>query len=245
MRKFRLLTADEIECRVQRCTEKGVQILLYKTVRVDYAILDETVGAMNWQNKYKDVDGKVYCAIGIYDDQKHDWIWKENCGSESNMEAEKGEASDAMKRAGFAWGIGTELYSSPFIWVKPDACKLEYDERSKRYFCDDRFVVTGIEYDENDNICFLAIDNTTKHCAAYISDQKYIPKEERAEKPTKSDFAEINDVRMDILSMANGDVGALGKVVEKITDGKFKSLDGMNLTQLIAVKKIIEGAKKK
>ena len=154
MRKFRLLTADEIECRVARATDKGTQLLLYKTARTDYSILDETVGMENWQNDYKDVDGKVYCGIGIRFDDK--WIWKWNCGSESNMEAEKGEASDAMKRAGFAWGLGTELYSSPFIWIKTDK-----GEKT------DRYKVVEIGYDENQKINRLVIDNVTKHCMAY------------------------------------------------------------------------------
>lgn len=160
MRNFRTLNADEIECRVQRTTAKGVQLLLYKTARTDYALLDETFGFENWQNRYKEVDGKVYCGIGIR--FGNEWVWKENCGSESNMEAVKGEASDAMKRAGFAWGIGTELYSSPFIWIPADRCTIT-DNR-----CFDRFVVTMIEYDDQERISALAIDNASKRCNAFM-----------------------------------------------------------------------------
>lgn len=160
MRSFRLLTADEIECRIARQTNAGVQLLLYKTARTDYAVLDESVGCANWQCDYKEVDGKVYCGIGIKMD--NEWIWKWNCGSESNMEAEKGEASDALKRAGFAWGIGTELYSAPFIWLKPD--KFTADEKGR---CTDRFKVVEIGYDDQQRINRLEIDNTTKHINAF------------------------------------------------------------------------------
>ena len=117
MRNFRLLKPDEIEVRVQTVKENGLVALLYKTARTDYALLDETYGAFNWENDYKEINGKMYCGIGIYDKETKEWIWKWNVGTESETEAEKGQASDAMKRAGFCWGIGTELYSSPFIWI--------------------------------------------------------------------------------------------------------------------------------
>lgn len=243
MRKFRLLTADEIECRIATVSEKGLQLLLYKTARTDAALLDE-VYPDAWQNDFKVIDGKMYGGIGIK--VNSEWLWRWDCGTESNTEAEKGEASDAFKRAGFKWGIGAELYSSPFVWVNADACKLIETDRKDRYGkkvyeCRDRFKVAGIEYDENERISFLAIDNVSRHCAAYISDPTY----NGEPKQSKSDLADISDVRMEILALANGDIAALSQVIEKITQGKFKSLDGMNLTQLIAVKKIIEGAKKK
>lgn len=247
MRKFRLLTADEIECRIATCNENGLQLLLYKTARTDAALLDE-VYPDAWQNDFKVIDGKMYGGIGIK--VNSEWLWRWDCGTESNTEAEKGEASDAFKRAGFKWGIGAELYSSPFVWVNADACKLIETDRKDRYGkkvyeCRDRFKVAGIDYDENEHISFLAIDNVSRHCAAYISDPKYVPKEERTEKPTKSDFADMSDIRMEILALANGDIAALSQVIEKITNGKFKSLDGMNMTELIAVKKIITNARKK
>ena len=106
---------NEIEVRIQQInqyqTDKGVkryvQLLLYKTARTDAALLDEKYGPMSWQNDYRSIDGKLYCGIGVLTEKG--WVWKWNTGTESNMEAQKGEASDAMKRAGFVWGIGTEL----------------------------------------------------------------------------------------------------------------------------------------
>ena len=108
MREFRLLNPDEIECRVAQVNEKYVKLLLYKTARTDAALLDEAVGHMFWCNDYKVIDGKMYCGIGIKDKDTLQWVWKWNCGTESNMEKEKGEASDAFKRAGFVWGIGAD-----------------------------------------------------------------------------------------------------------------------------------------
>ncbi len=116
-KKFRALRPDEVELRVQSCTEKGYSLLLYKDARCDNRILDETVSAENWTNSYRTVKDVLYCTISIWDEKKQQWISKENCGTESNTEAVKGEASDAFKRAAFNWGLGRELYSAPFIWV--------------------------------------------------------------------------------------------------------------------------------
>lgn len=114
--KFRDLRADEIECRIGTVKEgKGVSLLLYKDARCDQIILDETVGAMNWQKHYS--RDNANCIISIWDEDKKQWIEKEDTGTESKTEAEKGLASDSQKRSGFAWGIGRELYSSPFIWI--------------------------------------------------------------------------------------------------------------------------------
>lgn len=154
MRKFRLLKADEIECRISQVTDNGVTVLLYKTARTDYALLDETVGMMNWQNQYAVIDGKMYCGIGIRMDAAADWVWKWNCGTESNTEAEKGQASDAMKRAGFAWGIGTELYSAPFIYIGNEY--LRKRDGKKVY---DKFFVKNIGYNDAEDIEALVIIN--------------------------------------------------------------------------------------
>lgn len=117
---FRALKADEIDVRVGTVSAKGASLLLYKDARVDMTILDETVGEMNWQRDHKEVKGNLYCGIGIYCKPLDEWVWKWDCGVESNTEKEKGEASDSFKRAGFNWGIGRELYTSPFIFIPTD-----------------------------------------------------------------------------------------------------------------------------
>ena len=152
MKNFRLLRADEIECRVSRCSEKGVVLLLYKTARTDADLLDETVGPENWQNDFDLIDGVLYGAIGIK--VGGEWIWKRDPGTESNTEAEKGRASDAFKRAGFKWGIGRELYSAPFTFVPAGKCNLK--NSNGRLACYDDFEVADIEY-EAEKICYLRI----------------------------------------------------------------------------------------
>lgn len=159
-RMFRLLRADEIECRVATCTKKGVSLLLYKNARCDMSILDETVGAYSWQRDHKELKGVIYAGVGILNNEFGEWIWKWDAGAESYTEKEKGEASDSFKRACVNWGIGRELYTAPFIWVKAEDTKLEeYTDNGKtKYRCKDNFIVRSIEY-EDGIISYLLICN--------------------------------------------------------------------------------------
>ena len=116
-KKIRSLKPEEIEIRVQQVTEKGAQLLLYKDSRCDKRILDETFGIFGWENRYEEIKGNLFCTISIYDDEKQQWIDKCDCGTESFSEKEKGEASDAFKRAGFNVGIGRELYTRIFYFA--------------------------------------------------------------------------------------------------------------------------------
>ena len=157
MKEIRLLTREDIEVKVKQVTEKGVVALLYKTARTDMQILDETFGAMNWETDYKEIKGNLYCGIGIRDQDKTVWKW--DCGIESREDGEgnekKGEASDAFKRAGFKWGIGRELYTAPFIFIR-----CETYEKNGKYYQKNRFAkydVKDIRYDEKRIISHLEI----------------------------------------------------------------------------------------
>jgi len=152
---MRKLRADEIECRIAQVSAKGCSLLLYKTARVDRAILDEEFGMMNWQNDFKVIDGKMYGYISVYDEKKKEWITKSDCGVESNTEAEKGQASDAFKRAGFKWGIGVELYTAPFIFVSLPTVYENGKYRLENKYV--KFQVDEIGYADNGDINKLII----------------------------------------------------------------------------------------
>lgn len=115
--KFRALRPDEVEVRAAQVSQKGASFLLYKDARVDQIILDETVGPLNWQRSHS--RDNANCTVSIWDPEKNQWISKEDTGTESNAEKEKGLASDSFKRACFNWGIGRELYTAPRIWIGP------------------------------------------------------------------------------------------------------------------------------
>ena len=151
---FRALTKDDIEVRVQSVKPNGVVLLLYKNARVDMAILDEAVGAQLWQRNHEVINGNLFCNVGIYFADMKAWVWKQDCGTESNTEKEKGEASDSFKRACVNWGIGRELYTAPFIWVSADGCTIKDGK------CFDKFEVEKIKI-EDKKITGVAIRNKT------------------------------------------------------------------------------------
>lgn len=128
---FRALEPNEIDVRVQQVkgTKNGVGcvLLLYKDARCDMRILDETFTPFGWTREHKELKGNIYCGVTIEKDGKKATKW--DCGSESFTEKEKGEASDSFKRACFNWGVGRELYTSPFIWINLE--KGEYYEDGK------------------------------------------------------------------------------------------------------------------
>lgn len=168
-RMFRTLRADEIECRIGSILKsgKGLTLLLYKDARCDQNILDETVGAMNWKRTH--TRDNANCIISIWDESKREWVGKEDTGTESNTEAEKGLASDSFKRAGVNWGIGRELYTAPEIMIFSDKCTIQ--DNGNRKTCYDKFKVEAIKYNEDETtIVGLCIRNTTtgKRVFSYV-----------------------------------------------------------------------------
>ena len=110
------LRVDQIEFRVQSITGRGkATILVYKDARADMQVLDNSVGPLNWKREH--INNNKNCIVSIWCDHKKQWVSKEDTGTESNTEKEKGLASDSFKRACFNWGIDRELYDYPFIKI--------------------------------------------------------------------------------------------------------------------------------
>lgn len=173
MSRFPTLTHKDVEARIGTCSEKGVSLLLYKDARCDMRILDETVGAENWQCEYYERKGTLFCKVGIFTDFERGpmWVWKADAGSPSNMEAQKGEASDAFKRACFRWGIGRELYTAPFVWVPHEKLARHQQGNGGKWQCWDRFSVTWLQV-ENGAITGLEIVDDTSHQVAFAFGKK-------------------------------------------------------------------------
>lgn len=162
-KEIRKLRADEIECRIGQIKENGLSLLLYKDARCDMNILDETFGSMNWKREH--TRDNRNCIVSVYDEDKKEWVSKEDTGTESNTEAEKGLASDSFKRACVNWGIGRELYTAPFIWVNAD--NIEIKNYGGKLHCNDKFIVEKITYKENGDIDGLSI-KTAKGARVFV-----------------------------------------------------------------------------
>lgn len=155
--KFRALRADEVEVRAAQVSAKGASFLLYKDARVDQIILDETVGPLNWQRTHS--RDNANCTVSIWDYGKNQWISKEDTGTESNTEKEKGLASDSFKRACFNWGIGRELYTAPRIWISQKDISIKENGRGG-YVTYDRLKVDEMTV-SGGRITKLSLVNTT------------------------------------------------------------------------------------
>lgn len=159
--KFRKLRADEIDVRVASVTENGCSLLLYKDARVDQNILDETFGIFNWQRSHQLIGDRLYCTVSVKNTETGEWVSKQDVGTESFTEPEKGQASDSFKRACFNFGIGRELYTAPFIWVPAERFTVKAGKNGKPAVYD-RFRVKEIGYAENGTINRLVIINSSK-----------------------------------------------------------------------------------
>lgn len=235
--KFRLLRADEIDCRIASCSEYGVQLLLYKDARCDQNILDETVGAMNWQRKH--TRDNANCIVSIWDEEKKQWIEKEDTGKESFTEAEKGLASDSFKRACFNWGIGRELYTAPQMFVNAKdlkTLKKETYQGKDRWVCRDTFTVTDIGY-EGSKLVYVKIVNNKNSLPVIFgknpndSTPEPVPKAE-AKKTADVSSAKIPQEKADDLaSLAVKDGVPLSRIVtlykvadiESMTEKQYKN----------------------
>lgn len=164
---MRKLKANEIECRIGQVKKdssgnpKGLTLLLYKDARCDMDILDETFGPLGWKRTHS--RDNANCVVSVWDKVNQHWVEKEDVGTASNTEAEKGLASDSFKRACVNWGIGRELYSAPFIWVPAE--KVKFVQVNGKYTTLDKFKVLKIDYNDEGEISGLIIANakTNEH----------------------------------------------------------------------------------
>ena len=154
MINFPLLTSEDIEVKPKQITKTGALLLLYKTSRTDARILDETVGIMNWTDSYSEIKGNLYCSIGIRENPDQDFVFKTDCGIESDQkddDRKKAECSDAFKRCCSKLGIGRELYTSPQIWAN---VATEQNTKGDWVLKDPyaKYIVTKIGYNEKTRV---------------------------------------------------------------------------------------------
>lgn len=159
MKEIRLLKAEEIECRVGTIGQKGLSLLLYKDARVDMKILDEVFTPTGWKRSHQSIDGNLYCTVEIWDEDKKEWVEKQDVGITSYSQQEKGQASDSFKRACVNVGIGRELYTAPFIWIPEEKCEIKKKNYGDGYETKDKFKVKEILYNANREIVNLSIVN--------------------------------------------------------------------------------------
>ena len=237
--KFRLLKASEIDARVSTVSKKGCSLLLYKDARTDQNILDETVGCLNWKRSHQLIGDRLYCTVEIWDAEKEQWISKQDVGTESYTEKEKGQASDSFKRACFNLGIGRELYTAPFIWINAKDITLE--EYNGKFTTKDRFMVDSIGYDKDENINKLVIRKLTWNGVGNIVYQFGEP--ETQEELTMKEYEEVGKQKI-----TKTDVAAIKKkyttdeqIFNILKHFDIKKLEDMTVNQFVELQKVMEG----
>lgn len=224
----RLLKADEIECRVSVINEKGLSLLLYKDARVDQRILDETFGAFGWKRSHQCIDGNLYCTVEILNKDTGEWIAKQDVGTMGHTEKEKSQASDSFKRACFNWGIGRELYSAPFIWVPSGKAAVQMKEgpnKEKRFYCNDRFLVSFIQYNDSREISGLIIKNDKGQTVYELKTKadsgsrkgSIQPEKGQKKDPQKKETTEDTLTREEMVSL-QGELSRTGITMEKVKE---------------------------
>lgn len=165
--EVRRLQAKEISCRVQQINADGLSLLLYITSRAAMNLLDDTYGALMWKRESKEVNGEERCVVSVYNKEIKEWISRDDVGTASNTEKEKGRASDAFKRACVNFGIGRELYSAPHIWITNAQATIKKKKDRDVYYTYDKFIVKSITYNKKGEIDSLEIFNTSKDEVVY------------------------------------------------------------------------------
>lgn len=118
--------ANEIEWRVGSTSNdksKGLA-LAYLTARHIMERLDDVCGPANWSDRYEFHGTRTVCYLSIRIGDE--WVTKADGAGDSDVEAEKGAISDALKRAAVKWGIGRYLYSMENIWVQIEQAGRSY-----------------------------------------------------------------------------------------------------------------------
>lgn len=209
-KKIRNLNPEEIECRVGTVMEQGITLLLYKNARVDQTILDEVFGIFGWQRRHNMIGSELYCILSIWDDEKQQWVQKEDVGTESDYEKAKGAASDSFKRACFNIGIGRELYSAPFIYISIN--KVQVGDKNGKKYVKDRFSVKNIHTTADKTITDLEIVNqrgetvyTYRTASTFRQPIETDQKEEQAEMISDQDIQNLY-----------AELGRTGVTVQKI-----------------------------
>ena len=186
---FRTLEAKEIEVRVGSVMNGAATLLLFKDSRCDMNILDETIGPLYWKREHS--RDNANCTVSIYNKELGEWVSKEDTGTESNTEREKGLASDSFKRACVNWGIGRELYTAPRIKIKCETVEGNNGYKLKNKWEFWGAVVSEIGYDDSGNIDNLVIMKNSNIIYQYSANVGQYPEVKKAENMLQNKITEV------------------------------------------------------
>lgn len=74
--------------------------------------LNQVLGA-KWQSRLTKHEDRTLCIISVFIDGE--WVDREDVGTKTSIEKEKGETTDAIKRAAKNWGVGEYINDIPNV----------------------------------------------------------------------------------------------------------------------------------
>lgn len=214
------LQSHQIDFRVQSINKgQYVTILAYKNARVDMERLDDVCGALNWKREH--TRDNHNCIVSIYDAEHNQWVGKEDTGTESNTEAEKGLASDSFKRACFNWGIGRELYDYPSISFRlndDEAIKQDNGSIRSSYKFKLREWVWYSQHDTDGKLSFLACQDNNGQTRWKWGVRKKVT--------TEQEVVEAIDVHVSHLNNQadNNDDTGVNEVLEEVNEDEMPAV---------------------
>lgn len=242
------LDIQDVDFRIQSINKAGyATILAYKDARVDMNRLDEVCGP-NWQKEYKFIESEkmLFCRVGIKID--NEWIWREDLGVESFSEKQKGQASDAFKRACFNWGIGRELYDYPLIQVKLNSNEFKVENNKAKQTWDLKLKEWkwNAEFEDGKLKSLTAVDqNGKQRFNSNSQSQPVTTSTPTATKNTTQQTAKNTNNNqkekkwLNVLDNSRNMTPQWINVVEAINDGKITSVD--DVRKHYKVSKVTEG----
>jgi hypothetical protein len=134
---------SSISWRAQTVTKTGDKALAlaYIDARDVMDRLDTVCGPANWQDRYEFHGSRTICYLSIRIGDE--WVTKADGAGDSDVEAEKGAISDALKRAAVKWGIGRYLYALESPWVPCETYEAGGKKHWKRWTADPWSCVRG------------------------------------------------------------------------------------------------------
>lgn len=135
---------EAISWRAQSVTKDGSKALAlaYIDARDVMDRLDDVCGSANWQDRYEFHGARTICYLSIRIDGE--WVTKADGAGDSDVEAEKGAISDALKRAAVKWGIGRYLYHIESPWVPCETSEWNGKKQWKGWTADPWKFVRGM-----------------------------------------------------------------------------------------------------
>lgn len=104
----------ELQWRVSRVDNKNAPMTKANMVAyIDARDVQERLDKYciyGWTNEYYEHKGNLFCRIGIRFSEGGEFEFRSDVGKPSNTDKEKGESSDAFKRAAVMWGVNRDAY---------------------------------------------------------------------------------------------------------------------------------------